>query len=99
VPNPLSAVGGGHGGVAGAVGNVIGTTGVLGGLLGGITGGGAVGAIAGAAAGHVAGSQLKNERIPFLVEGTTTNPKVVPDLSGVAMHMIQGQLGTLALPH
>jgi len=99
VPNPLSAVGGGHGGVAGAVGNAIGTTGLLGGLLGGITGGGAAGAITGAAVGRVAGSQLKNERIPFLVKGTTTNPQIIPDLSGVAMHMIQGQLGTLALPH
>jgi len=39
--------------------------------------------------------QLKNERIPFLVKGTTSNPEFIPDLSGVALHMLQGQLGGL----
>jgi AsmA protein len=102
MPNPLGVVGGGGaggGGAAGAIGRAIGTAGGFGGLLGAVTGGGVAGAVAGAAVGHVAGSQLKNERIPFLVEGTTTNPKVIPDLSGVAMHMIQEQLGTLVLPY
>ena len=60
------------------------------------------------AASHVAGAaaqitgaagQLRNERIPFLVEGTTSNPQFIPDLSGVALHMLQGQLGGLVLPH
>jgi AsmA protein len=97
-PNPLSAAGGG-GGAAGAIDTAIGTAGALGGLLGTITGGSTAGKIAGAA-GHVAGAtgQLTNERIPFLVEGTTSNPQIIPDLSGVALRMLEGQLGALVLP-
>jgi len=96
--NPLSAVDRGGSAVE-AVGTAIGTAGVLGGLLGTITGGKTVGKIAGAA-GHVADAtgDLRNERVPFLVEGTTSNPQVIPDLSGVALRMLQGQLGALALP-
>jgi AsmA protein len=97
VPGPLS--GSRRGGGRGAVGEAIGTAGALTGLLGTLTGGGAASQITGAA-GQIAGatSQLKNERIPFLVEGTTSNPQFIPDLSGVALHMLQGQLGGLALP-
>jgi hypothetical protein len=67
--------------------------------LGTLAGGGAASQITGAA-GHITGAtgQLKNERIPFLVEGTTSNPQFIPDLSGVALHMLEGQLGGLALP-
>ena len=90
LPSPLS--GSRRGGGKGAVGTAIGTAGALGGLLGTLTGHGAAGQIAGAT------GQLKNERIPFLVEGTTSNPQFIPDLSGVALHMLQGQLGGLALP-
>jgi AsmA protein len=93
LPNPVSAVGGG-GGAAEAIGSAIGTTGVLGGLLGTITRGSTAGKIAGAA-GHVAGAtgHVANQRIPFLVEGTTSNPQIIPDLSGVALRMLEGQLG------
>jgi AsmA protein len=95
LPSPLS--GSRRGG--GAVGTAIGTAGALSGLLGTLMGGGTASKITGAA-GRITGAtgQLKNERIPFLVEGTTSNPQFIPDLSGVALHMLQGQLGALALP-
>ena len=97
LPGPLS--GSRRGGGKGDVGTVVGTAGALSRLLGTLTGGGAASQIAGAA-GQITGAtgQLKNERIPFLVEGTTSNPQFIPDLSGVALHMLQGQLGGLALP-
>jgi AsmA protein len=97
VPGPLS--GSRQGGGRGGFGTAIGTVGALSGLLGTLAGGGAASQIAGAA-GQITGAtgQLKNERIPFLVEGTTSNPQFIPDLSGVALHMLQGQLGGLALP-
>jgi AsmA protein len=97
LPSPLS--GRRPGGGTGAVGKAIGTAGALSGLLGTITGGGAASKVTGAV-GQITGAtgQLKNERIPFLVEGTTSNPQFIPDLSGVALHMLQGQLGGLALP-
>ena len=97
LPSPVS--GSRRGGGRGAVGTAIGTAGALSGLLGTLMGGGTASKITGAA-GRITGAtgQLKNERIPFLVEGTTSNPQFIPDLSGVALHMLQGQLGGLALP-
>jgi AsmA protein len=97
LPGPLS--GSSPGGDTGAVGTAIGTAGALGGLLGTLTGGRAASKMTGAV-GQITGAtgQHKNERIPFLVEGTTSNPQFIPDLSGVALHMLQGQLGGLALP-
>jgi len=85
--NPLGTVGG-------AAGTAIGTVGrAIGGLFGTLTGGRSPKGHAPAAT-----SQGNTQRIPFLVEGTTSNPQIIPDLSGVALHMLQGQLGGLALP-
>jgi AsmA protein len=97
LPGPLS--GSRRGGGSGEVGTALGTVGALSRLLGTLTGRGAASQITGAA-GHITGAtgRLKNERIPFLVEGTTSNPQFIPDLSGVALHMLEGQLGGLALP-
>jgi len=63
----------------------VGTAGTLGGLLGTI-------------AGVATSRTIKIDGIPFLVEGTTSNPEFIPDLSGVALHMLQQQFGALALP-
>ena len=35
-------------------------------------------------------------QIPFAIEGTTSNPKFVPDVAGVAAGLAKGQLGNLA---
>ncbi len=84
-------------GGTGALGTAIGTAGAVGDLLGTLTGGDSTSKITGAA-GRITGAtgQLKNERIPFVVEGTTSNPQFIPDLSGVALHMLQGQAEGLA---
>jgi hypothetical protein len=91
--NPLGTVGGAAGTAIGTVGGAIG--GLFGALIGGHPSKGH------APKGHepAATSQGNTQRIPFLVEGTTSNPQVIPDLSGVALHMLQGQLGGLILPH
>lgn len=97
LPSPLSGRRPESG--TGTVGTANRMAGALGGLLGTLTGGGSASRSTGAA-GRIAGAsgQLKNERIPFLVEGTMSNPQFIPDLSGVALHMLQGQLDGLALP-
>jgi AsmA protein len=71
--------------ISGAAAPAAGAAGALGGMLGKITGGAA--AIA-----------AKGQRIPFLVQGTTSDPKFIPDLSGVALEMLKSQLGGLAAP-
>jgi AsmA protein len=85
--NPLGTVGGSTGTAIGTVG------GALGGLFGTLTG-------AHPPKGHepAATSERNTQRIPFLVEGTTSNPQIIPELSGVALHMLQGELGGLVLP-
>jgi AsmA protein len=90
--NPLGTAGGAAGKAIGTVG------GAIGGLFGTLIGGGLPKGHA--PRGHEPGatSQGNTQRIPFLVEGTTSNPQVIPDLSGVALHMLQGQLGGLMLP-
>jgi AsmA protein len=71
------------GGGSGAAG---GASDVLGGLLGKVTGGGT-----GSAA-------SKGLHVPFLIQGTTSDPKFVPDVSGLATEMLKSQLGNLAAP-
>jgi AsmA protein len=78
-----SPLGGGSGAAAGAAG---GASDVLGGLLGKVTGGGT-----GSAA-------SKGLHVPFLIQGTTSDPKFVPDVSGLATEMLKSQLGNLAAP-
>jgi AsmA protein len=37
----------------------------------------------------------KNAKIPFMIQGTTADPKIVPDVSGMAAGMAQQQLGNI----
>jgi AsmA protein len=74
---------GSQGGGTGAAGAA---AGVLGGLLGKVTGG----------SGGSAAS--KGQRIPFLIQGTTSDPKFVPDVKGLAVGMLKSQLGALTAP-
>lgn len=37
-------------------------------------------------------SQSRGQRIPFLVQGTTTDPLFIPDVSGVAIQMLKDQM-------
>ena len=60
--------------------------GVLGGLLGKVAGGGG-----GSAA-------TAGQRIPFMIEGTTADPKFVPDVKGIAASMLKSKLGGLVSP-
>jgi len=73
-------------GAPGATSTSGGAAGVLGGLLGRIPGGGG-------------GSTASNgRRIPFLIQGTTSDPKFIPDVKGLAADMLKSQLGPLASP-
>jgi AsmA protein len=60
-----------------------GVAGALGGLLGQVSGGGKSGG---------------GTAIPFLIQGTTSDPKFVPDVSGLAKEMLKSQLGSLNAP-
>lgn len=57
------------------------TAGALGGLLGKVTGGG--------------GCKGGGTTVPFLIQGTTSDPKFVPDVGGLAAGMLKSQLGCL----
>jgi hypothetical protein len=52
---------------------------------------GAAGAIGGLLGKQTSG----NAKIPFFIQGTTSDPKFVPDAAGIAGSMVQGQLGGL----
>jgi AsmA protein len=71
---------------SGATGAASAGAGVLGGLLGKIPGG---------SGGSTAST---GRRIPFLIQGTTSDPKFVPDVKGLAADMLKSQLGNLASP-
>ena len=71
----------------GGLGSVVGTAGVIGGAVGDV-----IGALSG---GGTSSSKSGNQRIPFLVEGTTSNPRFVPDLSGLVIPALMNQLGNL----
>jgi AsmA protein len=78
--------GGATGSASAATGAAGGAKGVLGGLLGRIP------AVAG---GATAGQGM---RVPFLIQGTTSDPKFVPDVKGLAGQMLKSRLGSLAAP-
>jgi len=80
---------GGAVGSAGAVTN--GAAGALGGLLGSVTGGG--GASAGGAGG--CGSSGGGLKVPFQIQGTTSDPKFIPDVGGLAKDLFKSELGCL----
>ena len=44
------------------------------------------------AAGSVTGRASNNARIPFMVQGTTSDPKFVPDVGGIVGHAIESEL-------
>jgi AsmA protein len=52
----------------------------VGGLLGGILGG---------------GKSSQVQRIPFLIQGTASDPKFIPDVAGIARDMLKGQISDL----
>lgn len=47
----------------------------------------------GASLGGLTGRGGKNTRIPFLVQGTTSDPKIVPDVGGMVGGVVESQLG------
>jgi hypothetical protein len=67
----------------GALGAVSGATSAVGGLLGKVSGGG------GGSSGN------RGQQVPFMIQGTTADPKFVPDVKGVAAGMLKSQLGNL----
>ena len=62
-----------------------GAAGVLGGMLGKVAGG-------------VGSAATAGTRIPFMIEGTTADPKFVPDVKGIAAGMLKSKLGGLVSP-
>ena len=70
----------------GGTGAMVGTSGAIGDVIGAITGGG------------TSGSNSRSQRIPFLVEGTTSDPRFVPDVSGLVIPTLMNQLGNLNVP-
>jgi AsmA protein len=62
-------------------------TGALGGLLGQVTGG-----AAGGAGGCSSSGGMK---VPFLIQGTTADPKFIPDVGGLAKDLFKSELGCL----
>ena len=70
----------------GGTGAMVGTSGAIGDVIGAITGGG------------TSGSNSRSQRIPFLVEGTTSDPRFVPDVSGLVIPTLMNQLGNLHVP-
>jgi AsmA protein len=71
-----------HGGMSG----VVGTAGVVGDVIGAITGGGK------------SSNDSRSQRIPFLVRGTTSDPRFIADTSGMAIPMLKNQLDNLNVP-
>jgi hypothetical protein len=67
---------------------------LTGGAIGAIGSAGAgVGSLAGALGGSKNGSCKGDTTIPFMIEGTASDPKFVPDVGGVAAGMLKSQLG------
>ena len=66
-------------GALGAAGSPVGSaTGMLGTLTGGAGGGGCKGG---------------TTSVPFMIQGTTADPKFIPDVGGLAAGMLKSQLG------
>ena len=60
---------------------VVGTAGVIGDVIGALTGGGK------------SSSKSRSQRIPFVVEGTTSDPRFVADVSGMVIPTLLNELG------
>jgi AsmA protein len=78
----------------GGMGSVVGTAGAVGGTVGDALGD-VVGALTG---GGTSSSESRSQRIPFLVKGTTSDPRIVPDVSGLAIPALLNQLRNLNVP-
>jgi AsmA protein len=76
----LAGAGGALTSVAGAAATGGKMTGALAGLGGGALGGGG------------GGGKGSNNGIPFMVQGTTSNPQVIPDVGGMAGNAMKGQI-------
>jgi AsmA protein len=66
---------------AGSAGGAGSAAGALGGILGAVTGGGSGGS--------------EGLKIPFQIQGTTSDPKFIPDIGGLAKDLFKSQLGNL----
>jgi AsmA protein len=44
----------------------------------------------------VAGASSGNGGVPFAIEGTTSNPKFIPDIGGVVGGLVKGEVGNVA---
>lgn len=67
---------------------------LTGGAIGAIGGaGGGVGSVLGALGGNKGSGCKGGTTIPFLIQGTASDPKFVPDVGGVAAGMLKSQLG------
>jgi AsmA protein len=75
-------------GSAGAAVN--GAADALGGLLGSIGGGGSAAGGCGSSGGGL--------KIPFQIQGTTSDPKFIPDVGGLAADMLKSKLGCMSGP-
>jgi len=69
-------------------GEAIGAIGSAGGGAGGV-----LGALGGGGGGKNGGCKGRGATIPFIIQGTASDPKFVPDVSGVAAGMLKSQLG------
>ncbi len=70
---------------AGSAAGAGGAAGALGGLLGAVTGGG----------GGAGGCSSEGLKVPFQIQGTTAEPKFIPDVGGLAKDLFKSQLGCL----
>jgi len=70
----------------GGVGSMVGTSGVVSDVIGALTGGG------------TSSTDSRSQRIPFLVEGTTSDPRFVPDVNGLVIPTLMHQFGNLRVP-
>jgi len=59
----------------------------------GAAGAGVGGALGGALGGNKSGGCKGSTTIPFMIQGTASDPKFVPDVGGVAADMLKSQLG------
>jgi len=67
---------------------------VTGGAIGTVGSSGAgVGSLVGALGGSKGGGCKGGTTIPFMIQGTASDPKFVPDVGGVAANMLKSQLG------
>ncbi len=67
---------------------------ITGGALGAVgTAGGGLGSLLGAATGSKSSACKGGTTIPFLIQGTASDPKFMPDVGGVAAGLLKSQLG------